>query len=374
MTMFQKITINILILVLSFLFSYLLSPSLNKDYKPFQTPELIGELNSIEIYSYLGDIVIPNQIKNEKYINPNLTFWDSYIITAPVPYFQSGYIITPWTILPINVVRTIDYYDSTYADNVEEKLGLNKPIKQRKFNSLTKIDIPQNTIYGQLSKLNSIYAINLFEFEKDFGKNYKSSLKKAISNSLKYSIEIMGQDREKSIAIPALAGAKNVVEKNLVISYYDSFSSILSGIKRVKGNAPSKIILVVYYGLHNKDEYESAITGLQNALRGYVDNWKKKIKQINTTLIFLSYFLGIWFFIRKHRVDIKRNKNLMGYILSSIFVLGLSFISSDLVKNVFEIIPYNRSTHLIIGLLSILIFNLSYFLSKIRVIDIEING
>ena len=346
-------------------------PNLDKEYKPFERPNKIGELNGIEIYTYIGDIVIPNKIDSNNIINQDLTFWDSYIITAPVPYYQGNFSIIPWTMLPLNVVQTIEQYDTIYSRTLEKKLSFDKPLKERKFNSFTPIKIPDNTIYGILTKLNTIYAINLFEFEKDFGKDYRNSLKNAISNSIKYSIEYLGREQEISTAIPALAGAKNVIDKELTIEYQDSFSSILSGISRAKGNTPSKVILVVYYGLHSKNEFKSAMNGLEKSLIDIMPKWKKQIKIIYTALFYLSYILGLILYHGIKKITHTDSRKIIIQLEISIVILGLTFISSDFIKGFLEILTKNKNPYIILSLFSILIFNLVYYLCIIGIIQIE---
>ena len=133
----------------------------------------------------------------------------------------------------------------------------------------------------------------MFDFLKDFQSNYKTTIRHAISNSVMEVVQRSGKNREKGIAFPALAGAQYVIEKDIVLSYSDSFGAILDGISRVQGTKPSKVYLVVWRELIGHKECRAALKGLENALYKNLSSWKKQLKNLIVVSIGIFFIIGV---------------------------------------------------------------------------------
>ena len=188
---------------LSLIVSDLFLPQLEYAREIGDPPEYLGRLNSIDLYLHLGDIAIPNRLvplldNPEKFeIDERIRYWDSYLITAPVPRIIDvdceKQILIPWTILPSSVVLGIDQIDPEFSNMVENWLALKGSPAEWKFDRLSFFEVPSSFRYHQITGVATIHSVNLFEFVQELGNQYKENLASAISSATKEVIEQSGK-------------------------------------------------------------------------------------------------------------------------------------------------------------------------------------
>ena len=318
---------------------FLTVPVLDDDTRAFATPQKLGRIKQKDIYYYVGDIALPNKINDDGTVHRTITHWDSFIITAPVPHSfvdENGREVTviPWTMLPISVSYFIRQIDEETASDFDITFGVKKTSTERKFEAITNFSVDESSVYGNITKLEYIYGINLFEFMEDFKEEYDTALKDAISSSVTNVLQHAGKLNIKSIGVPALAGAKNVTEKEMVLSYEDSFSSILDGVSRVEGHAPSKIVIVVWARAHSKEELNAAKFGLEKASIKYIQQWIDRVKLTLSIELVIGFLLGFLFSMITQNT-LKRKKLLV--FLMSISVLAYGVWGSTIVNDLMRI-------------------------------------
>ena len=148
---------------------FLTVPVLDDDTRAFATPQKLGRIKQKDIYYYVGDIALPNKINDDGTVHRSITHWDSFIITAPVPHSfvdENGREVTviPWTMLPISVSYFIRQIDEETASDFDITFGVKKTTTERKFEAITNFSVDESSVYGNITKLECIYGINLFEF------------------------------------------------------------------------------------------------------------------------------------------------------------------------------------------------------------------
>jgi len=215
-------------------------------------PALIGQLNSMDVYVHVGDITVPNRVEKLEdglLLDPRIRYWDSFLISAPVPRIaDKKHVEIPWTLLPLSASETVTTIDEQFGTRLKRWLGLKNSVVDWHFDRLDHIRVPVESEYFLATSVSTIHAVNIFDFVKELGGNYGRVLGRAIASATKETIEAGAQLNDRAIAFPALAAAQYVFEKDMVVSYEESFTSILEGAERAKAT-PSKIVLVIWRGL-----------------------------------------------------------------------------------------------------------------------------
>ncbi len=147
------------------------------------------------------------------------------------------------------------------------------------FERVSYITVPRESEYYYATAVRRIYAINMFEFVKELGGDYKQNLTRAISPAVKEVTEESASRGDQRLAFPALAAAEHVVEDYLVVSYEASYDAILDGVSRAS-RTPSEIVLVVWHAWSGTPELASALGGLSRALYRRIPSWSKRLKTV----------------------------------------------------------------------------------------------
>lgn len=293
----NKYLLLVVPVILVTLMSRMFIPLLDIETADNGTPVEVGLLNGINVSYLVGDVALPNKEISEeersKTISTRLSLWDSYVISSPEPKATKDGVKIDWTILPASVVRTIARFDKNLAMQLAEKLENVEQIEGVGFGRTKEFSVSKESPYWKLTKVNNVYAINLFDYTNEWKGAYKKKLKSALSSGVKSVMEQAGENHNRIIAFPAIAAAKYVVEQDLVISYQDSFSAILEGISRTRGNAPGDVIFVIWEGLKGHQEYEQAIIGFNNSLSLHLDSWKNKIATVISFSISICFIAGL---------------------------------------------------------------------------------
>lgn len=296
----------ILITVCLALLSALISlPSLSIPKPDNRIPVHLGRINQMDVYYHIGDIAIPNQLipsnVNSGYytLSHRMKFWDTYIISAPVPRLISTptsiNLEIPWTLLPQSVSEVVSSIDSTFGADLAPWLAVKESIADWSFDRISYKDVPDNSHYYAVTGVRRIYAVNLFEFVQELGTNYRNNLSSAISSATKEVIEAVGRSDNQRVALPALAAAKHVIDDELVVSYKSSFSAILDGLNRVSGGSPSHVVLVLWHLIDDTPEFKAAIRGLRKAIYRKLPDWKKSLEQTASILAAIGLIVGVLF-------------------------------------------------------------------------------
>ena len=284
-------------------------------FEPGQ-PVSLGRLNGVNLAVHLGDVAVPNRLlpipeEPSKFrLDSRLRFWDSYLITAPVPEVvgteRGATLQVPWTLLPASVVGTINQLDPMFSQQVEDWLQLKGSAAEWHFERLGQMAVPHESPYYLATGVRRIYAVNMFEFISELGDDYARNLTRAISSAVKEVVEESGRGGDQKLAFPALAAAEHVVDRYLVVSYSHSFEAILDGLSRAK-NTPSEVVLVVWRAWSGTPELGSALRGLSQALYRKVPEWSERLKLVTSTAAGAGLLVGVvWAFVttkKKRRSD-----------------------------------------------------------------------
>jgi hypothetical protein len=295
----------ILVLVTTSTISWLVVRHLPRNMTPGKTPFELGRVNHIDVYCHVGNVAFPNRYESVEGDNTRIRlssrqrFWDAYLTTAPAPREKTtptGTVLeVPWTLLPESITASTKAVDPQFAETLATWLKIKNSPAHWDFDRLERLEVPPGTLYGQVTGMSSIYAVNLFEFLEELGPNYPGHLKTAISSATKESIQRCGSHGERKFAIPALAAATHVLDRHLVLTYRDSFDSILDGIGRVdRGDTPSQIILVIWDASSDR-EMSSACDGLERACYSRIPVWSASVRLATAASLSVALFLGLLF-------------------------------------------------------------------------------
>lgn len=167
--------------------------------------------------------------------------------------------------------------------------------------------MPADSKYGRFTGVKSIYAVNMFAFLRDLGEDYQDTLASAVSRSVMEVAQHSGDHRDRSLAIPALAAAHHVRDKELVLSYGDSFSAILDGLGRVHGHPPPQVHLIIWWQINGHKEMAAALSGLESALYRGVPGWSQRLRGMIIGALAVSFVLGIlWSLYLRDRLQFRR--------------------------------------------------------------------
>ncbi len=294
----KKYLLLVVPVVLVSALSVLFLPELNIELADKGTPVDVGMLNGINMSYMVGDIALPNkkitEKENTKIVSARLTLWDSFVISSPEPKAtEDGKIQIDWTILPASVVRKIARFDKKLSMKLSEILKNVEQIEGVGFGRIKEFRVPKESPYWKITKVDNIYAINLFDFTDEWKGEYKKKMKSALSSGVKAVLEQAGKNNNHIVAFPAIAAARYVVEHDLVISYQDSFSSILGGIARAKGDVPEDVVFVIWEGLRGHQEYLEAISGLSDSLSLHLPSWRSQIANVISFSISICFISGL---------------------------------------------------------------------------------
>jgi len=101
----------------------------------------------------------------------------------------------------------------------------------------------------------------------------------SVSDAVKEVLQMAGSKQDRKLALPALAGAEHVYDKDLVLEYRESFEAIHDGVHRAGSPSPSAVVLVVWRGMHNIREFEAAVAGLSRALYKHLPEWRIQLSR-----------------------------------------------------------------------------------------------
>jgi len=292
-------------------------------------PLALGRAQGTEVYFHLGDVALPNQLrarpddKRTFSLSTRILHWDVYMITAPVPRpldtAEGKSISIPWTSLPVSTVKSIRNVDPNFANTLERRIGLKQSSADWNFERVDEIVVAQSSDYYKLCGIKRIYAVNMFDFMPDLGPDYRNVLRHAISDSVMEVVQRIGDSSDKGVAIPALAGAQYVVEKDLVLPYDETFGAILDGVTRVQGPKPSKVYLLVWRALAGSKEATAALRGLEKALYNNLPRWKQRLNTVVAIVIGISFAVGV---VTSTRLE-KPLRNLVNFIICGIAICVL---------------------------------------------------
>nr|VFJ76412.1 MAG: hypothetical protein BECKFM1743A_GA0114220_109241 [Candidatus Kentron sp. FM]VFJ77369.1 MAG: hypothetical protein BECKFM1743C_GA0114222_109771 [Candidatus Kentron sp. FM]VFK23246.1 MAG: hypothetical protein BECKFM1743B_GA0114221_109131 [Candidatus Kentron sp. FM] len=220
------------------------------------------------------------------------------------------------------------------------------------FGRIKEFEIPRTSAYWKLTKVDNIYAINLFDFTDEWKIAYKKILKGTLSSGVKAVLEQAGKANNHRIAFPAIAAAKYVLEQDLVISYQDSFSAILEGIGRAKGDVPEDVILVIWEGLKGHQEYLKAISGLSDSLSLHLASWRNQIANVISFSISICFIAGL-VFLRRHNENCSFRSLIVSAIIFIPVVAGTWFTTAFASLKVVALYP--QAAVAISGIASVLI-------------------
>jgi len=318
--------------LVAFVSARLALPSLTEKDLAGGTRLRVGRVASVDVFVHLGNIAVPNPMTEVagdpgRYeINPRVAFWDAYAITAPVPDVvdtpDGMQLIVPWTLLPSSVAHAISQLDDEFGARFALRVGLKERLSDWQFERIDHISVPDDSAYRRICGVRSVYSVNMFDFLKDFGDDYKDSLRYAVSSSVMEVVQNSASNGDTALAFPAMAGAQHVQETHLVITYADSFGAILDGLSRAQGAKPSKAYLVVWNELVGHQELQAAIGGLQEALYRELPDWRDRLRSSMGTAIAGCFVLGVAFASLYSRRPLATRLNLFKCMLVT-FVLVL---------------------------------------------------
>lgn len=258
----------------------------------------LGEMNHMTIYATLGNIALPNA-GGSGMINERTPRWDAYLTSAPVPDVRrtgEGLLLSvPWTRLPTSIISTIQQVDPDFANGVHEWLFLHQGPHTWKFAQVSRLPVTYGH-YRAFTGVNSIYGVNLFDFLGDLKSSYRESLRAAVRDAAKFTVQEAGKNGDQHVAFPAIAGAAMVTERELVLSYSDSFDSLLDGVARAQNATPADVTLVVWDALTARPvELKAALDGLDHAAYGRVTSLKARVVTTATIAASLALVVGVLF-------------------------------------------------------------------------------
>jgi hypothetical protein len=290
--------------ILAFLLGRFFLRDLNWRQKWTANPTELGRINGIDVYFHVGDVALPNKLERarpdavrEGYQLSTVTAWDTFATTAPVPHVtrtKKGLrLIVPWTMLPVSVVRSIHSVDPAMAEEAAAQLGIGGGEVDWRFERITRIPVPPESDYARVCKLTSMYGVNLFDFMEELGDDYRPMLRRAVSDAVKQIAEECGGTGENRVAFPALAGARHVVDRGLVLTYAESFGAIIDGLSRAGGTKPSKVVLVAWREAHSAPELDAATEGVRRACYQHLPAWQARLKTAVLATLSVAFMLGV---------------------------------------------------------------------------------
>lgn len=284
-------------LPLSLLFSlataYLFLPSSKIDLYESKRPIKVESGLPSTIAFHVGDIAYPKPItKKDLEVGFNYSreqYWTSAIITSPAPKRVTDNSITiPWTVMPQFVAYAFAKLDMDVATEfVDWTISAENP-QNWIHGQYRTFEVDTASRFHKLTMYESIYGVNLFDYYeelKEFG--YEKAIMNTISDATYEVLRDAKSSGQKSIGIPALAGGKSYKDNYLVLPYESSFASILDGIIRSNGDAPGKIVLVVFDKLKGSKEFDFAVDGLIAASYKKLPKWKTSF-QIALVIVMVS--------------------------------------------------------------------------------------
>jgi len=272
-TYFKCIIGLIFVIAISFILRFLFSTNINK--KDFEANKslFIGETKNCNLYLFLGDVALPNDV-DESLKNISLditrTRYDAFIISSVLTLQGEE-----WTLLPKSVGDVISWIDPLLYANYESEI-LNGMSWQNNPNiSIKEFYISEDYKYRKLTHINRIYAISLFNAinkTKNI-QDKKERLKMGIEFSMKDIFEkyVSSQKDVSRICIPAISGTSGTQDANYFLTYYESWKSIFSGIKRANLKGINEIYFVIWEDLRTQPQQ------LKTALKGFLKAYNENI-------------------------------------------------------------------------------------------------
>ncbi|MGE0640856.1 MAG: hypothetical protein AB7G12_13805 [Thermoanaerobaculia bacterium] len=361
----------ILVGTIAALLCFVLLPKIPADIT--ERPNTLGRINATDIDVFLGNVAVPNRLiptgDNRWLLESRLSFWDSFLTTAPAPKAQATpggiRLEVPWTLLPSSVLSAVSQLDPNLRDSLGTWLELHEGPASWSFARLSRYPVPADSRYAAITGMRAIYSVNLFEFLKDLGPDYRASLASAVSNAVLETLQEAGRNGDHKIAIPAIAAAQNVADRELVISYSDSFSAILDGVERVQANSPSRVVLVVWRDLEGSPELPAALLGLRTAAFRSIPEWRDPIRQFALLAAAIGLVSGLLY---GHLTSLSRPP-LLVLTIAALGVLA-AVLGHKYVEQIAGFLPVTSRPHLDIGLLtaiSVLFGGLLYKLDLVRI-------
>jgi len=335
-------------------------------------PVKLGRINdTTDIYFHIGNVAVPNllePIDSEEGVyrlQDRFNFWDTYVITAPVPRqvtTEGGTMLEiPWTLLPSSVVSTVSQLDSELAETLELWLKLKESPADWDFGRLERFEVSPKSVYAQKCSVRSLYAVNMFEFLDELGKDYQLNLTSAISTAIKEVLEYSGEFQERTLAVPALAAAEHVVDRELVVSYADSFKASLDGVSRAQGKIPSQVVFVVWHSLEGHPEFDSATGGLEQAAYAMIPLWSNRLQTAASVAIGLGLLTGL---LLSHFTKRPISKGAISIMLMTILVVLPVILEHFWFNITVKIIPFTSHYSAEIGFIAGVATIIGYFIHR----------
>jgi hypothetical protein len=316
----------------------------------------IGKLNNIAIYGIVSNVAIPNAPvpgKTGSYAgDPRTSGWDAYVTSAPVPETKvtsDGISLTvPWTRLPGSIVETVDGIDPEFGQMLQRWLFLREGPSTWTFGRVSRLQVSAGP-YRDITGMNAVYGVNLFDFLQDLGGDYQASLKAAVVSAAKLAVEDARPSGDQRLAFPAIAGAAFVEERELVLTYRDSFDAILTGIGDAQGRSPAQITLVIWNSLANRPvELKAALDGLEHAAYRRVTSLHERLVLIAAVATAFGLIVGVAFgFYRR------RHSQRLAVVVTSVVALMVSAGQYRLVTFATDFLPITSFPPVDITVLSV---------------------
>jgi len=271
----------------------------------------------------------------------------------------------PWTLLPVSVVQTVSHVDRLYGEELAQRIALKRGRDAWQFERIDVITVPSRSVYARESKVRRLYSVSVFHFVQELGGTYKDTIRTAIETCAKETIEKSYKQEDTCLAFPALAGARYVREQELVLSYAQSFSSILAGISRVRGGVPSRVCLVVWDDLVGTPEMAAALHGLEEALYVHVPRWRTTLGNLIVVLVACSFALGV---AHAAAQDGELTGGKLRLLVMTIVLVALGLVSS-LAQGVMRTVPAQKAPLLIPAGLAALTYMMAALLYHMRIVS-----
>jgi len=277
-----KIFIAILLsLLLSLLMKFIFQTKIPSEALNPNTPYILGKFKGANLGIIVGDIAFPNDTDRRPDIyKPDVTttLYDTYIVSSVLT--DNG---ESWTWLPKSVGDNIDAVDKVLGKKYENEIIKGINWKNNPNVTVKEFVVPQNSIYGSISHVKSIYAISLFNaFKKtNASKKRKLRLQEAITLSVKHILEnyISPSPQNSRICIPALSGVWGTVDAQHYLTYYQSWTSIFNGISKISDTKGiDEIYFVIWERLiQDKEHFHAAANGFIKAYDVFNRSYTKAI-------------------------------------------------------------------------------------------------
>jgi len=338
----------IFVFTISFIFRFLLSTNINK--KDFEANKslFIGETKNCNLYLFLGDVALPNDVDGTlKKISLDITRtrYDAFIISS-VLTFQGE----EWTWLPKSVGEVISLIDPLLYNSYKSEILNGMSWRNNPNISIKEFYIPEDYKYRKLTHINRIYAISLFNAinkTKNI-QDKKERLKKGIEFSIKDIFEkyVSGQKDVSRVCIPAISGIWGTQDFKYFLTYYESWKSVFSGIKRANLKGVNEIYFVIWEDLRTQPPH------LKIALKGFLkayNEYSNKLTFPFFLVCFLSYLFGFAIF-NEDKLKVGKPINLLSIpiLLFPLLITIFGLLKSDLLS--YNLINFMNCNYTIISI------------------------